>query len=476
MSGFDIIAETIESRRDEFVDLSDTIWEYAEVGLQEHKSAEAQADYLRRAGFEVEMGVARMPSAFVASYGSGEPVIAFLGEYDALPHTSQKPVPWQEPLEEDAPGHSCGHNLLGTASLAGAVAVARAVEEKELDGTVRYYGCPAEETLVGKVYMVKDGLLDDVDAALCWHPAPINSVRLASSSAMNSVKFRFLGRSSHAAGAPELGRSALDAVELMNVGVNYLREHVIEEARLHYVITHGGGEPNVVPPEAEVWYYVRAPERAEVEEIYERVLRIAEGAAHMTETEMETEFLSGCYHKLTNRPIADSIWKHMQEVGPPQFTEEEREFARQLTENLPEGQRERSLKNIEREHNVDLRQHYLHEDLIPPREPEGRSGGGSTDVADVSWVTPTAECSTACAVLGAAGHSWQLTATTGMGIGHKGMLTAAEVLGRTGWELLTDEKLLRRAKEAFEEATREEPYQSPIPDGVDPPLDQLPTS
>ncbi len=475
MSGFDVISGILQQRRDEFTELSDDIWRYAEVGLQEHKSAEAQADYLRRAGFAVEMGVADMPSAFVASYGSGEPVIAFLGEYDALPGTSQKTVPWQEPLEKDAPGHSCGHNLLGTASMAAAIAAAQAMDEEGVEGTVRYYGCPAEETLVGKVFMVKDGLMEDVDAALCWHPAPVNAVRLGSSSAMNSVKFRFYGRSSHAAGAPELGRSALDAVELMNVGVNYLREHVIEEARMHYVITDGGGEPNVVPPEAEVWYYVRAPERREVEEIYDRVVKIAEGAALMTETELEIEFLSGCYHKLTNRSIAGLIWKHMQEVGAPQFSSEEQEFARQLTDNLPPGQRERAIRKIAEEYEVDLSEDYLHDELLPPKEPEGRSGGGSTDVADVSWVTPTAECSTACAVLGAAGHSWQLTATTGMSIGHKGMLTAAEVLGRTGWELLTDEDALEAAKEEFAEATAEEPYRSPIPEGIDPPHDQLPT-
>lgn len=470
-----ILLDVIEKRSDDLVQLSDRIWEYAEVGLQETRSAEDQAEFLKEAGFEIQMGVAGMPTAFIASYGSGEPVIAFLGEYDALPGTSQKTVPHEEPLAKGTPGHACGHNLLGTASLAAALAAKEALEETESPGTVRYYGCPAEETLVGKVFMVRDGLLEDVDAALCWHPGGMNAVRLGSSSAMNSVKFKFFGLSSHAAGAPEMGRSALDAVELMNVGVNYLREHVIEQARIHYVITDGGGEPNVVPPEAEVWYYVRAPERHEVEGIYERVVRIAEGAALMTDTRMEIEFLSGCYNKLTNRPIAALLWENMQKVGPPEFTDEDKEFATAMAEHFSPGQRDRVIRLAKERHDVDLSDEYLHEGLLEPREPEGRSGGGSTDVADVSWVTPTAECSTACFALGARGHSWQVTATSGMSIGHKGMLQAAKILALTGWSLLTDEEQLDKAREAFLEATKDNPYKSPIPEGLQPPLDQLPS-
>ncbi len=470
----DILLSAVKEYESELVQLSKEIWQYAEVGLQEHKSASAQAEFLKEAGFEIQEGVAGMPTAFVATFGSGDPTVGFLGEYDALPGTSQKTVPYEEELEPDAPGHSCGHNLLGTASLGGALAAAYALKETGVEGTVKYFGCPAEETLVGKVFMVKEGLFDDVGAALCWHPSSMNVVRLGSSSAMNSVKFKFYGQSSHAAGAPEMGRSALDAVELMNVGVNYLREHVIEEARIHYVITDGGGEPNVVPPEAEVWYYVRAPEREEVEEIYQRVLKIAEGAALMTETEMEVNFLSGCYNKLVNRPIADLLWKNMQEVGAPEFSEEDEEFACAMTENFSEGQRRRTVKRVQERYDIDLSDTYLHDDLLPPKEPEGRQGGGSTDVADVSWVTPTAEFATACSVLGARGHSWQMTAASGMGIGHKGMIAAAKILALTGWELLTDAETLEKAQIAFKEATEDNPYESPIPDGCEPPLDQLP--
>ncbi len=311
----DEVLSILDRDRSELVNLSDRIWEFAEVGLQEHRSARAQEDFLRERGFEIESGVADMPTAFVAARGSGKPVIAFLGEFDALPGTSQKKQPAPDPLKKDAPGHACGHNLLGVGALGAAVALAEALEKEGIEGEVRYYGCPAEETLVGKVFMVKAGLFEDVDAAITWHPAAVNAVRMDSTSAMNSFKVTFFGVSSHAAGAPELGRSALDAVELMNVGANYLREHVIEQARIHYVITDGGGEPNVVPPEAEVWYYVRAPERDEVEEIYERILRIAEGATLMTDTSHEVAFLSGCYNKLVNRPMAELVQKNLELVG-----------------------------------------------------------------------------------------------------------------------------------------------------------------
>ncbi len=474
MIGRDEVLSMIDADRADLVRLSDDIWEFAEVGLQEYRSARAQEEYLRQRGFEIETGVAGMPTAFVASRGSGDPVIGFLGEFDALPGTSQKTTPNPDPLEEGKPGHSCGHNLLGVAALGAAVALAEALEQAGVRGEVRYYGCPAEETLVGKVFMVKDGLFDDVDAALTWHPAAVNAVRMDSTSAMNSVKVRFYGRSSHAAGAPEVGRSALDAVELMNVGANYLREHVIEEARIHYVITDGGGEPNVVPPEAEVWYYVRAPERDEVEEIYERLLRIAEGATLMTDTEMEVNFLSGCYNKLVNRPMAELVQENFEYIGAPRFAEEDHAFAKSMLEYLPEGQRKSTLRSMKNRYAVDMSDVVLHEDILPMTEPQGRRGGGSTDVADVSWVVPTIEFSAASSVLGAAGHSWQVTACSGNNIGHSGMMVAAKVMALTALDLVEDPGKLEEAKKALEESVRDNPYKSPIPDGVEPPLDQLP--
>ncbi|MFP4200062.1 MAG: amidohydrolase [Clostridia bacterium] len=470
----DEVLSILDRDRTELVNLSDEIWELAEVGLQEHRSARAQEEFLRARGFEIESGVAEMPTAFVATRGSGKPVIAFLGEFDALPGTSQRKKPSPEPLKEGAPGHACGHNLLGVGALGAAVALAEALENAGVAGEVRYYGCPAEETLVGKVFMVKAGLFEDVDAAITWHPASVNAVRMDSTSAMNSFKVTFFGVSSHAAGAPELGRSALDAAELMNVGANYLREHVIEQARIHYVITDGGGEPNVVPPEAEVWYYVRAPERDEVEEIYQRILRIAEGATLMTDTSHEVRFLSGCYNKLLNRPMAELVQKNLEFIGGPKFSEEDHLFAEEMLRHLPPGQRNKAVRSMEGRYDAELDDVILHEEVLPMSQPRGRTGGGSTDVADVSWVVPTIEFSAASSVLGAAGHSWQVTACSGNNIGHSGMMVAAKVMALTGLDLIGNPASLEEAWADFRERTKDNPYKSPIPEGVMPPLDQLP--
>ncbi len=465
------MAERVRQRADWATALSDRIWELAEVGLQEHQSSALLAEELAKAGFEVTSGVADMPTAFVATYGSGKPVVAILGEYDALPGLSQKAVPRREPLREGAPGHGCGHNLLGVAGVAAAIALKEEMESSGLGGTVRYYGCPAEETLVGKVFMVRDGLFDDVDAALTWHPAALNSVWAASSLANNSAKFRFYGRSAHAAANPDMGRSALDAVEIMNVGANYLREHVVEKARIHYVITRGGGEPNVVPAEAEVWYYVRAPKREQVEEIYQRLLLCAKGAAIMTETEYDVEFLAGCYQYLPNRVLGKLLHQNLRKVGAPPFDEADRQFARQLRETFAPGQQEAAVSRF-KELAEELRGKDLHDGVLPLRESD-EVMPGSTDVGDVSWVVPTAQFATACTVIGAAGHSWQMTATSGMSIGHKGMLTAAEVLALTVRDLLTRPEVLAEAREEFRRATEGSPYRCPLPQGARPPHHQL---
>jgi len=467
----DVISRWIDANSEHLTGLSDRIWEYAEVGLQETKSARAQEEFLASQGFEVESGVAGMPSAFVATWGRGAPVIAFLGEYDALPGISQKAKPVKDPFEPGAPGHGCGHNLLGVGGLAAACALRQELEERGLEGTVRYYGCPAEETLVGKVFMVKAGLFDDVDAVLDWHPTAVNTVRNASSNAMNSIKFAFHGVTAHAAGDPHNGRSALDAVELMNIGANYLREHVIEKARIHYVITDGGGEPNVVPGHAEVWYYVRAPERDQVEEIHQRVMNIARGAALMTDTDFDSRLLAGCYNVLPNTAINRVLHRAMEEVGPNDWTEAELEFARRMAESFRPGQKEASLKALGAP-----RETYgqiLHEDILPFSEEETVQAG-STDVGDVSWVVPTGRIGVACGVLGQPGHSWQFAASSGMSIGHKGMLMAARVLARAGLELATSPETLAEATSEWADRIRERPYQSPLPEGIEPPFDQLP--
>jgi len=465
------IEETVEALRDELVGAAREVWGLAEVGLKETKSAQLLMELCRRHGFTVEAGVAGMPTAFVASSGSGHPIIALLGEYDALPGLSQKAQPVKEPLEPGRPGHGCGHNLLGVGAFGAAVALKAALDRHGLPGTVRFYGCPAEETLVGKVFMVRDGLFDDVDAAITWHPGSTNTLWAGSALAMNSAKFTFHGRSSHAAGDPQSGRSALDAVELMNVGANYLREHIVQEARLHYVITKGGGEPNIVPPIAEVWYYVRAPKRKQVEEIFERLRKVADGAATMTETTYEMEFLTGCYNTLHNEAIGDAMYERLRQVGPPAFDAEDEAFARAMVNGYPSGLLADTYEWY-RERGQDLNGKVLHDGVMPQLD-KGKVSAGSTDVGDVSYVTPTAQLTTACAPLGAPGHSWQVTAASGMSIGFKGMIVAAKVMALTALDLMTKPDLLARAREEFLAKTKDSPYVSPLPPGLKPPLHQL---
>ncbi len=459
----------ITDRRKDVVQLSDEVWRLAEVGLHEQESARLQAEMLAKAGFRIEMGVAAMPTAFVASWGEGAPVVALLGEYDALPGTSNKPVPRPEPLLPGGAGHACGHNLLGVAAVAGAIAAKEEMARRGVKGTIRYYGCPAEENAGGKGYMVKAGLFADVDAALTWHGGPLNSVRMNSSLAVTHTKFHFTGRTAHAAANPEMGRSALDAVELMNIGVNYLREHVIQEARIHYVTTNGGGEPNVVPGEAESWYYVRAPRLAQQKEIQARIMKIAEGAALMTETTLNARFTGGCANVVPNQPLAEALYRNMQRVGPPDFDKTDIAWAKEIASHYPPGQREAMLRRAA-EMGLDLGEAYLHQD-IAPLDTDKTAMPGSTDVGDVSWVTPTAQFSTACYALGSSGHSWQITAASGMSIGHKGMLAAAKILALTALDVLEDGDLRREAKAALIRERRGEEFESPIPPEVTEPID-----
>jgi aminobenzoyl-glutamate utilization protein B len=462
----DWIAEN-ESR---IIEVSDRIWQFAELGLQEFKSSSLLAEELRRAGFKVEMGVAGMPTAFVATYGSGKPVVGVMGEYDALPGLSQKPVPRKDPLVEGAPGHGCGHNIHGASGMAGAIAAKVAMEAYGLKGTIRFFGTPAEESASGKVFMVREGVFDGVDAVLSHHPGSMNNAGLASSLANNSVKFHFYGVSSHAAASPEQGRSAMDAVELMNIGVNYLREHIVQEARIHYVVESGGGQPNVVPAYARSWYLVRAPERDQVDLIYNQVLEIAKGAAIMTGTTYKVEFIKGVYNKIPNRVLSEIVVANMREIGAPNYTEEEKEFAREISKTIPREMKAESLRKSKRPGweklmDVDLDQ------SIPDAWDEGEVSHGSTDVSDVSWKAPTTEFGTATYVLGTPGHSWQNTAQSGMGIGHKSLIFAAKTISASVIDLLTKPELLKKAKEEFERRLAGRVYKSPLPPEVKPPLD-----
>ncbi|MBD3254120.1 MAG: amidohydrolase [Candidatus Lokiarchaeota archaeon] len=455
----------VEENREMLIEISDKIWEYAETGFNEFKSSKLLAETLSSEGFSVKEGVADIPTAFTATYGDGTPVIGILGEYDALPGLSQAAEPVRKPIKQDAPGHGCGHNLLGTGSLGGALAVKEAIDAGDAKGTVRYYGCPAEELYNAKGAMINAGLFEDVDITLTWHPFFLNLLNTMSAMAMNSVIFKYHGITAHAAGDPQNGRSALDAVELMNVGANYMREHIIPDARLHYVITNGGKAPNVVPDFSEVWYYVRAPERPSVESIYKRVLKIAEGASLMTETELEVEFISGSYNHIHNEVIGDVLLKNMREVGPPKFRKKDREYAKELLKTIPSNSMEGYTRFIPPEFK-EMAMTILSQPLnniVLPIIGRGKTLPGSTDVADVSWVTPLGEFQIACEVMGSPGHSWQNVCTAGMSIGHKGMLTAAKVLAISSIELMNNLDLVKKAKKELESKTKENPYNTPFP-------------
>ena len=462
----------IDENEKHIIEISDKAWEYAEVGLLEYKTSKLLADEIERHGFRVERGVAGMPTAFVATWGSGKPVIGVMGELDALAGVSQKAVPHKDPVVEGGPGHGCGHNIHGTSGMAGAIAIKTAMEEKKLPGTIKFYGCPAEETLVGKVFMVRDGLFDGVDACLSHHPSSANSAGTGSSNAMNSVKFHFHGRTAHAAGDPESGISALDAVELMSNGVNFMREHIIEKARVHYVTEVGGGQPNVVPAYARTWFYVRAPEREQVDYIYDWVLQIADGADKMARTTHEVEFLTGCYNMLPNKGLSDLVISNMREIGAPVHTDEEIEFAKKMNESIPPELKKESLRKSERPGWEKMLDEFFDERVLDDYR-AGKVGAGSTDVSDVSWVTPTIEFVTTCCILGTPGHSWQFTAQSGMSIGHKSLVFASKVIAASGFDLLTKPSLLKAVRDEWEERLTGRVYKPPIPADLAPPLDQL---
>lgn len=450
----------------ELTNLAKDIWDHPQIGLQETYASKKIADELERAGFSVKRDIGTVHTAFVASWGTGEPIIGILGEFDALPGLSQKVSAKKEAIEEGGPGHGCGHNLLGVGSFGAALAMKQAMEENKIPGTIRYYGCPAEEIGVGKVFMAQARVFDDLDAAITWHPMYVNTIMSSSSLADNSFKLTFHGISAHAAASPEQGRSALDGVVLTDVGVNYLREHITQEARIHCVITNGGMAPNVVPAEAQVWYYVRAPHRDQVEEIYARVLDIAKGAALMTGTTFDVDFLSGLYDFLPNETIGRVMSTQLKKIGGPKFTEEEKEFARLLEATLQPGTVESTLKGYgtTREEIGDP----LSEVVVD--QVKGMDKGAvlpaGTDVGDVSQIVPTVQLTTCCVPLGVPLHSWQSTASVGSTIGFKGMMVAAKAMALTALDLLTQPQDLAAAKEEFKQVTGGKKYKSPLPEGA----------
>ena len=463
----------VQENKDLLVDTHQKIWELAEVGLQEFETGKLLADILEENGFTVERGVAGMPSAFVATYGSGAPVIGLMAELDALPGLSQKAVPYRAPREEGAAGHGCGHNSYATTAMGAALAVKAAMEKGDVPGTIKCFGCPAEETLVGKVFMVRDGVFDGVDACLGHHPGASNTASLGSGNAMNSVKFEFFGKASHAGGSPEQGISALDAVEMMNIGVNYMREHVVQETRMHYVIEDGGHEPNVVPAYARSWFYVRAPTRDLVDQYYDRVLKIAEGADLMAGTTHKVRFLTGVHNGLPNRPLAETIVANMREIGAPTYSEDELAFARELGKSVSPEQKRSGLSRSLLPDAMELVDVDLNTRIYDPHGEERKGGGGSSDVADVAWNTPTQEFSTAYFVVGAPGHSWQHAAIGGTTIAQKSTIFATKVMAATALDLLGSPDLVQSARADWEQRMTGLAYKCPLPPDLKPPLDQL---
>lgn len=471
MNAKEVILSYLENQDEKLSWVAREIWDHPEIGLQETFASKLLATELAEAGFSIKHGVGQMPTAFVASWGEGKPIIGILGEYDALPGLSQKLTAVKDPVQSGGPGHGCGHNLFGTASMGAAIALKEAMQAHNIPGTVRFYGCPAEETLVGKTFMAKDGVFDDLDAAIAWHPGSTNMVWHGSSLAMNSFKVNFHGVAAHGAGAPHLGRSALDGVMLMDVGVNYLREHIIQEARIHCVVTSGGQAPNVVPPYAQVWYFVRAPRRDQVDAIYARVLDIPKGAALMSGTTHNVEFITGCYDLLPNSVMSDLLLAKLQEAGGMSFTPQEIAFAEQLQASFPAGSVQMEQESLGKmvaagvdpaDYGVALPTAVLPHAANPPVLP------GSTEVGDVSWITPTGQITTCCWPVGTPPHSWQTTASSGSSIGAKGMLLSAKAMGLAALDLMTQPDLLAAARAEFAKATAGKPYVSPVPDGAVP--------
>ena len=437
----------IQSKYDDYKKIALQIWDYAEVGYKEVKSSALHQKTLQDNGFSIQAGVADIPTAFVATYGSGKPVIGILAEFDALPGLSQEATAEKKPIAGKDAGHGCGHHLFGTASVAAGIEIKKLIEEKKFSGTIKVFGCPAEEGGSGKVYMVRAGLFNDVDVVVHWHPGADNEVTMTSALANTSAKFRFHGIAAHAAASPDKGRSALDAVESMDYMVNMMREHVPQETRIHYVITNGGKAPNVVPDFAEVYYYVRHPNREMVKDIFERVVKAANGAAMGTGTTVDYEIIGGTHDLLLNHVLGEAMQKNLEQVGGVAYTAQESEFAKKIQTSF--------------NYKIPVIESVA---TIKPFKAVADAGGGSTDVGDISYVVPTVGMSAATWVAGTQAHSWQAVAAGGTEIGTKGMMVAAKTMALTAIDLFTSPALVEKAKEEFKKGKGDYQYKALLGD------------
>jgi aminobenzoyl-glutamate utilization protein B len=444
------VLESIQKHQAELIKLSDQVWAFAEIAMREHQSAKVLSDYAEQQGFRVKRNIAEIPTAFIAEYGSGKPIIGIMGEFDALPGLSQKAEPIKSPLKEGAAGHGCGHNMFGAASLGAATAIKELIESGKLKGTVRFYGTPAEEDLAGKVYMARAGVFNDLDVCLDWHPDYENKANMQSSQAVVSYTVKFKGKSAHAAADPWNGKSALDAAELFNIGMNFMREHVKPSVRIHYVYKQAGNVPNVIPDEASVWIWIRDSKRNGVAEVEARMKDVAKGAALMTKTEVEFFMENGLYEILVNETGAKALHANMQMIGPIKYTKEEIEFANKIMKEY--GAEPMGIKG----------------DIKPLEATRQDPDGGSTDVGDISYIVPEITLNAVTAPYGSPWHSWVVVASGGMSIGHKGMLFAAQSLGTTMVDLFEKESLRKEMRSEFEKRKGKETWQAMLPDGPPP--------
>lgn len=444
------VLASVEKHQQELIKLSDQVWGFAEIAMRETQSAKVLADYAEAQGFKVTRGVAAIPTAFIAEYGSGKPIIGVLGEFDALPGLSQKAQPVKEALKKDAPGHGCGHNMFGAASLGAALSIKELIAAGKLKGTIRFYGTPAEEDLAGKVWMAKAGLFDDLDVCLDWHPDYENKANMQSSQAVSDYSISFKGKSAHAAADPWNGRSALDAAELFTTGINFMREHVKPGVRMHYVYTKAGDVPNVIPAEASVWLWIRDSKRSGVAEVTERMRDIAKGAALMAGVEYEIKLNSGLYELLINETGAKALQANMELVGPIVYTKEELGFA----------------DKIMKEYGLEMK--GISGTIKPLEVTKPDPVGGSTDVGDVSYIVPEITLLATTAPYESPWHSWVVVACGGMSIGHKGLLFASKSLGTTMVDLFENDKLRQDIKEEFLKRKGKEVWKAMLPDGPPP--------
>ncbi len=444
------VIQSVDKHQQELISVSDKIWAYAETALRENKSAKELADYAEAQGFRLKRGVAGMPTAFTAEYGSGKPIIGIMGEFDALPGISQKAQPTKEALNPGAAGHGCGHNLFGAGSLGAAVAIKELMQQGKLKGTVRFYGTPAEESVGGKIYMARDGLFADLDVCLDWHPDVEIAASTQSSQAMVDFIVEFKGKAAHAAADPWNGRSAVDGMEAFTDGVNMLREHVRPSVRMHYAIMSGGDVPNVVPEYAKIWMWVRDSKREGVETVFSRVKEIAQGAAMIAGVEAKVTVQTGDYELLVNRTGASALQKNLEILGPINYTAEEIAFAKKIQE-VQGGE-----------------QIGLDGKIHPLKETQEHPTGGSTDVGDISWIVPEITLIATTAPPNTAWHGWSVVACGGMSIGHKGMVLAAKSLAMTMVDLFENEQLRKDVRTEFEQRKGSHVYKAYIPEGPPP--------